>query len=521
MTVLNEDPFGTRDYPPGTSAADATEGHGILPGRSNTYVFDDPAAPRTAQRLVSVISAAGFDNVLPDGNNTNLGAAGGDVARKELVLAHRRLRRVHDILGINRIDQTLSTFAASGQTITNGAFDARSLFVGRAIQPGVDLAYCDQGGKSDITAIKSVSFTDGGATLDTVTPLDPSAWSNVTVILSPDTHGTYPVMREDRTHYTERVDTGWVLKSQFQTPYTFSALPIAYPIAWVRSGFAIRFQGTFRVQGAKNNVGTGAIDLTTEVLGVTPETGYVYPNFPSPTAPLQLTNVPSATLDLSTVTVPDSVTHIKIDFCRQIADEGVPDANSISPTQTTCIHNIRPPSNHPIANYSGAGDILEVWQNGFFCAKYNLLTLGEWDAYTGPCNNSSCSQYEIWESGYIPMPDDFTDFWMGLGEYFEQSTLGIPDVTFSRVNFDGILTLLGWPVYNKAGLYLLGRTYLNHARFLDNTGEVDAATGYNIFRNWAESVAEGGMYLHRIQKVNLIGANRCSRFDSNPAGVPT
>lgn len=500
MTALNEDVKDATELVPQTPLQDAVEGHAAIAESSLTYRYDieGPGVPREVQRITSVIPDVGFDNLLQIGVDTNLGVYGLDVGRKEFYKALKRLRRVHDILGVNPIPVDVYGFSGSGQTITNGVHNARSLGSGAGIIPGQDLAFCDSGGLSDMTAIEDIDISDSGATLVTVRPLDPAAWGGLIFIARP-TVGNFPVIVEDRTHYTERVDTGWVDKTSFtDIPYEVSPVPIAYPIYWnydVLSGLPV-FKGTFRIMGATStgSAGTDATDITELVLGAAPETGYVYPNFPGPASPLKFLNTGSVTLDLTGVAGIESRKSIKVEYCAQIANEAIPNALSIAPTQTTCQNSLLMASNSAIAGYSGAGDILDVFKNGYFCASYSLLNKDEWEAYAGPCNNTTCRHYAVHESGYIPRPSEINNFWMGAGEYSTQDVAGFPSTTFSRDNYDGILTLLGFPRYNNDGFFLQDRTWYHHGAFEWDTGIVNAATGYKIFRNWADAIAAGTTY---------------------------
>jgi len=162
-------------------------------------------------------------------------------------------------------------------------------------------------------------------------------------------------VREDRTHYVERKETAWLAVATFASAYAFATRPIAYPLKYqvYAVGGGRLFDGTFKVTGAEDAAGTNPQDLTELILGATPVSGYDYPLFPSPTGALKFTNTPGATLDFSGLAIPGGVTHAKIFYCEQIADEAVPDSDSIAPTQTTCKYCIKAPANSAIAGYSG------------------------------------------------------------------------------------------------------------------------------------------------------------------------
>lgn len=533
---LSEDPTAA-GVDPETPAQHATEGVSSPSGASLAFVFDLDTAgiPREAQRLISTTVDYGFDHLQASGATTNLGKWWIDAARRKLYDVYRKLLRVYFILGPDGnawfpgVDNgfiSRHVFAATGSgttiSLSNYAISNAKNMDGSAITPYEDYAYCDEGGAQDITMIIGCSIGDSSASITTVQPLNPAAYSNVVVIVKPTTRPVFPLIREDRTLLCERKETAWIAKASLASDYTFSSKRIAYPLVWTfYEGGGVQFIGTFRVLASETNTGdgTGVIDLTSDILGATPASGYNYPKFPSDTGNLKFQNVGDSafktTLNLAGVSVPGSKLFIKILYCEEIPNPASPDENTISPTQTSCAFDIIPPDNAAVNSYTGSGDINDVIKSGHFCTKHDSLNAAEVAAYRSYCNNTTCRFFEVWEGGYIPQPIDELLFWGGKGNYTLQDNVGEPEVTFGRDQHDGLLTLIGFYVYSSAGLSILNKQWKNQARFLYRTGS-QGADGFDIFETLGDSVASSG---ESGDNVGLFGTINAYISKKDPGGA--
>lgn len=532
VTVLSVDPE--------TPAQHVNEGVTAPSGAALTFHFDIEGGgiPREAQRLVSTDVDYGIDHLQASGTTTNMGKWWIDTARSKMYDLFRKMLRVYFLLdpdhgawapgidtpGAGGFPNFVSKFtfpaSGSGTTITLNNYttaDARGMEVlgvfvpfdpetgepsvqhtsFRGINSGNDYAMCDPNG-SDMTKIDDCTIGDASATITTATPLFPASWSGTVTIVKPTTFHPFPTMREDRTLLVEQQETGWVAVGSFASDYQFSAKRVAYPLKWqfYENGNTL-FAGTFRVVGSETDAGAGSglVDLTDDVIGVTPGSGYEYSLFPSlsTTGNLKYKNTGGgyeSTLNLSGVAVPGAINFIKVYYAEEIANPAAPDANTQSPTNTSCMNSIKFPENSALNRYGGSNAINNVIDGGQYCSKFEELNAGEVAAYKVYCNNTTCRFFEVWNP-YIPLPEDVNLFFGGRGIYFETLVVGQPDKQFGRDNYDGLLTYIGFPVYKNTGLQLINKQWFNHGRFRHNSGEV-GDDGYKIFRTWQEAVDDDG-----------------------------
>lgn len=534
--ILNEDVTKIKINPE-TPPYHATEGTPD-PDASLTFHYDIEGGgiPREAQRITSVDLNYGFDYLHDESGTSSLLQFGIDTCRSllyELVRKNIRLSFLLDPDGgsyrpgfnvngdggvANFVSLSYLNASGSNSLTTTINQDFRSMSVGgvfvpydygtgapavwhsdnHAVNPGFDYAFTHGWGK-DLSLITSCSVTDTGGTITTATPLsaDQNGW---VAIVKPSSFPSYPFLREDRTIWVERASTGWINKeNEFdeldeEEGYRFSNKVIGYPLKWAyyteQEGGGNKFEGTFQVFGSEDDSvdGTGVVDLTDLVLGDEPASrgSYDYTNFPGRNSPLRILNGPAAELNLLDVSIPPEINYIKIFFTEQVE---TPTQNSLDYCQISCAHNIKVPDNSALANYTGSGEILEVFTtDGYFCSKYKSIREDDLDGYpsTGLCNQSVCSQFEAWNS-FIPTKEVFNNWWSGRGIYYEQIGTGRPTMVIGRNDFDGFLTYLGFPIYDSTGLFMSRREYTDHGAFSIDTGETDS-NNYKIYRTWQQSV---------------------------------